>query len=69
VIVALEWDYAVWTQNAAKFIAQIKAAKIGKSAPTGYLIALTGDASPRVQKELEAAGITLATRLSPGPLQ
>jgi len=69
VIVALEWDYAAWTQNAANFVARIKAAKIGKKAPTGYVIALTGDASPRVQKELEAAGVTVATRLSPGPLQ
>lgn len=68
-ILALEWDYAAWTQNAANFVAQFKAAKLGKKAPTGYVIALSGDASPRVQKELQAAGVTLATRLAPGPLQ
>lgn len=69
VILALEWDYAAWTQNAASFIGQLKNAKFGKKAPTGYVVALTGDASPLVQKQLQAAGITLATRLAPGPLR
>ena len=68
-VVALEWDYASWTQNAANFIAQFKAAKFGRKAPTGFVIALTGDASPTVQEQLQAAGITLATRLAPGPLK
>jgi hypothetical protein len=68
-IVALEWDYAAWTQNAADFVGQFKAAKSGKKAPTGYVIALSGDASPMVQQKLKDAGITLATRLAPGPLQ
>jgi hypothetical protein len=68
-IAALEWDYASWTQNAAAFIAQLQAARLGKKAPTGYVVALSGEASPRVQTELQAAGITLATRLAPGPLK
>ena len=68
-IVALEWDYAAWTQNAANFVAQLKAAKFGKKAPAGFVIALSGDASPMVQQKLKDAGITLATRLAPGPLQ
>jgi hypothetical protein len=69
VVVALEWDYAAWTQNAANFIAQLKAAKFGKKAPTGFVVALSGDASPMVQQKLKDAGITLATRLAAGPLQ
>lgn len=68
-IVALEWDYAAWTQNAANFVAQLKAAQFGKKAPAGFVIALSGDASPMVQQKLKDAGITLATRLAPGPLQ
>ena len=68
-IVALEWDYAAWTQNAANFVAQLKAAKFGKKAPTGFVIALSGDASPKAQQKLKDAGITLAMRLAPGPLQ
>ena len=69
IMVALEWDYAVWTQNAANLLAQLKAVKFGKKAPAGVVIALTGDASPTVQQQAKAAGITLATRLAPGPLQ
>jgi len=69
VIVALEWDYAAWTQNAANFVDQLKAVKFGTKAPTGFVIALSGDASPMVQQKLHDAGITLGTRLAPGPLQ
>lgn len=68
-IVALEWDYAAWTKNAANFVAQLKAAKLGKTAPTGYLIALSGEASPLAQQQVQSSGVTLATRLSPGPLK
>jgi len=69
VIVGLEWDYAAWTQNAANFLTQLKAAKFGKAAPTGYVVAISGDASPMVQQKLRDAGVTLATRVAPGPLQ
>lgn len=69
VIAALEWDYASWTESTAKFVTQLKAARFGKKAPAGFIVALSGDASPLVQEQLRAAGITLATRLAPGPLQ
>ncbi len=68
-IAALEWDYAAWTESAANFVAQLKATKFRDKAPTGYVIALSGDASPMVQEQLKSAGITLATRLAPGPLR
>ncbi len=68
-ILALEWDYAAWTENAAAFVAQFKEAKFGTSAPKGYVIAISGDASPLAQKQIEAAGIQLAMRLAPGLLQ
>ena len=68
-VVALEWDYAAWTQNASDFVGLLKVTKFGKKAPASCVIALTGDASPMVQQPLTDAGITLATRLAPGPLQ
>jgi hypothetical protein len=68
-IVALEWDYAAWTQNAANFVAQLKTATIGGKTPAGYVVALSGDATPLAQQQLKAAGITLATRFAPGPLR
>jgi hypothetical protein len=69
VIVALEWDYVAWTQSAANFVDKLKAAKFGGKAPTGLVVALSGDASPLAQQKLHDAGITLATRVAPGPLQ
>ena len=68
-IVALEWDYASWTQNAAAFIGQLRAAKVGGKPPTSIVIALSGDASPMVQQQLKNTGIMLATRVAPGPLK
>lgn len=68
-IVALEWDYAVWTQNAAEFIGRLKTATFGKQAPTGYIVALSGDASPMMRQKLQEAGITLATHTARGPLK
>jgi hypothetical protein len=68
-LVALEWDYAAWTQNAAAFIAQLKAAQFGGQTPAGFIAALSGDASPMVQQQLQKAGVELATRLAPGPLK
>ena len=69
VILALEWDYATWTQKAAALASQIKTAKFANKTPKGVIVALTGDASPLLQKELQAAGIELVTRLAPGPLK
>lgn len=68
-IVALEWDYAAWTPQAARFVARVKAAKAGGRQPAAIVAALSGDASPMVQERLKAEGILLATRLAPGPLR
>lgn len=68
-IVALQWDYACWTQNAANFIAQLKSAKVGGKPASSIVVALSGAASPMVQQNLKNAGILLATRIAPGPLQ
>jgi hypothetical protein len=68
-IIALEWDYVAWTQNAANFIEQLKTVKFGKKAPTGYVLAISGDASPLAQGKLRDAGVTLAMRIAPGPLK
>jgi hypothetical protein len=68
-IIGLEWDYASWTQRAADFIGRLKAAKVGGQAPTSIVVALSGDASPMAQQNLKDAGIMLATRIAPGPLQ
>lgn len=68
VVVALQWDYAAWTSRAAAFTSQIQelANQFGNK---GVLVALSGDASPRLKQELEARHFTVRDRLSPGPLK
>jgi hypothetical protein len=68
VVVALQWDYAAWTSNAALVVPEIQklAAESGNH---GVRIALSGDASNRLKQELGSRGITLQERVSPGPLK
>jgi hypothetical protein len=67
-IVALQWDYAAWTDNAVNFIGLLKASDFGKK-PSGLMIAISGDASPLAQQKLKEANIELNTRVVPGPLK
>jgi hypothetical protein len=67
-IVAIQWDYAAWTDNAANFIGLLKASDFGKK-PSGLTIAISGDASPLAQQKLKDANIELLTRIAPGPLR
>jgi hypothetical protein len=67
-VVALQWDYAAWTDKAANFIALLKGPDFGKKS-TGLTIAISGDASTLGQQNLKEANIELATRIAPGPLR
>jgi len=66
--VALQWDYAAWTDNAANFIGLLKASDFGKK-PSGLMIAISGNASALAQQKLKEANIELRTRIVPGPLK
>ncbi len=67
-IVAIQWDYAAWTDNAANFIGLFKASDFGKK-PSGLTIAISGNASPLAQENLKKENIELITQTAPGPLQ
>jgi hypothetical protein len=67
-VVALQWDYAAWTDNAANFIGLLRTSDFGKK-PSGLTIAISGDASPLAQQKLKEANIELSTRIVPGPLR
>jgi hypothetical protein len=67
-IVAIQWDYAAWTDQAANFVGLFKASDFGKK-PSGMTIAISGDASPLAQQNLKTANIELITRIAPGPLR
>jgi hypothetical protein len=67
-VVAIQWDYAAWTDQAANFIGLLKASDFGKK-NAGLTIAISGDASPLAQQKLKEANIELVTRIVPGPLK
>jgi hypothetical protein len=67
-VVAIQWDYAAWTDRAANFVGLFKASDFGKK-NAGLTIAISGDASPLGQQKLKDAKIELATRIAPGPLR
>src|SRR5438874_13421544 len=69
VVVALQWDYAGWTPTAAAFAEKVQRPGGEGGAHKPVLVALSGQASPRLQEELHSRGFTLRDRLSPGPLK
>ena len=69
VVVAVEWDYATWTENAAKFVQAIKTGSRDGWMITGSRFVLTGVASDRTKSELAALGIGLVEKALPGPLR
>ena len=68
VIVALQWDYAAWTATAASVTSELEKLA-GESGNHGLVIALSGDASPRLRQELATRKIALQERANPGPLK
>jgi hypothetical protein len=67
-IVAIQWDYAAWTPNAANFVDLFKKSDFGKK-PSGVTIAISGNASPLAQQNLEKEKIELIVQTAPGPLR
>jgi hypothetical protein len=68
VVVALQWDYAAWTAGAARFCEEVQKLD-AQSGKKGILIAISGQASPRLKQELQARRIAINDRVNPGPLQ
>lgn len=69
VIVALQWDYAAWTAEAARFSAEVQKFAAKPPGNKNVFVAISGQASPRLHQELETRGDQLKDRLSPGPLK
>jgi hypothetical protein len=63
-VLALQWDTAFWSEGAARFIETAAAAKLDR---TGVVIAITGNATPRMKAELEKRQIGLLTNALGGP--
>lgn len=57
------------TQNAARFAAEIQRLARQSREDKPVLVALSGQASPRLQTELQSRDFTLHDRVSPCPLK
>jgi uroporphyrinogen-III synthase len=59
------------TQNAARFAAEIEIQRLARQSGEDkpVLVALSGQASPRLQTALQSRGFTMHDRISPGPLK
>lgn len=58
-ILALEWDYACWTQSAAAFVDNFQKIDLGGAKSAAHRILITGVASPRAKEELATRKIAL----------
>lgn len=68
-IVALHWDYAMWSPSSHQFADALQAATLNGEKPTSLIVVLTGAMSPRLRQELGARGFRVQDRLLPGPLK
>jgi hypothetical protein len=68
IVVALQWDYAAWTPGAARFTEEVQKLD-AQSGKKGILVAISGQASPRLKQELQARRIAINDRVNPGPLK
>lgn len=68
VIAALQWDYAAWTPRAGAFTDAVKKLADEPGHNKHVLVAISGETSPRLQRELQNRGIAVQGRMNPGPL-
>lgn len=67
-IVALHWDYAMWSPRSESFANALESLQINGSKPSSLIVVLTGVMSPRLRQELEARGYRVQDKLIQGPL-
>lgn len=67
VILALQWDYASWTQPADKFLTALQQSPVCAGKP--LRICLSGQISPLGKQQLTARKIQFAEMQQPGPLR
>jgi hypothetical protein len=68
-VVALQWDYAAWTPNAAHVSNEVEKFPAKPPRNKRVQVALSGQVSPRLRQELEARGQQVKDRVAPGPLK
>lgn len=68
VIVALQWDYAMWSPRSGKFADALQAMQVNGARPPSLIVVITGAMSPRLKQELASRGFRVQDKLLKGPL-
>lgn len=68
VIVALQWDHAMWTPRSEAFAAALQGLTVNGVKPPSLIVAVTGTATASLRRELEARGFRVHDKLLKGPL-
>lgn len=68
-VVALEWDYASFTEKASAFIDSLRNGNFGADKIKARRVVITGVASPAAKEGLATAGFELTEKALPGPLK
>ncbi|MBE2285118.1 MAG: hypothetical protein IAE77_16785 [Prosthecobacter sp.] len=67
-VVALHWDYAMWSPRSKRFAEAVQAMRVDGAKPSSLIVVLTGVMSPGLRQELEARGFRVQDKLLKGPL-
>ena len=67
-MVALQWDYAMWSPRSESFANGLQDVKINGVKAPSVMVVLTGAMSPRLRQELETRGFRVQDKLIKGPL-
>ncbi len=67
-IVAIQWDYAMWSPRSEKFAASLQSMQVNGAKPPSLIVVVTGAMSPRLKEELAARGFRAQDKLMKGPL-
>jgi hypothetical protein len=69
VIVALHWDYAMWSPRSENFAIALESLQVDGAKPASLIVILSGAMSPRLRQELETRGYRVQDKLIQGPLK
>jgi hypothetical protein len=69
VIVALHWDYAMWSPRSENFANALESLQLDRTKPASLIVILSGTMSTRLRQELTMRGYRIQDKMIQGPLK
>jgi hypothetical protein len=69
VIVALHWDYAMWSPRSENFANALESLQLDRTKPASLIVILSGTMSTRLRQELTMRGYRVQDKMIQGPLK